>query len=60
MRLNFELNLLAHCERTNHQFAQIFKKTTSEADEIDLKAFSQRTYREKLMESALRPLSPVL
>ena len=60
MRLNFELNLLTYCQKTNQQFAQIFKKTIGEGVEIDLKAFSQRSYGEKLIESALRPLSPVL
>jgi cardiolipin synthase A/B len=60
MRLNFELNLLVRCEKTNHQFAQIFKKTIAESVEIDLKTFSKRAYREKLIESALRPLSPIL
>lgn len=60
MRLNFELSLLVNCSKTNHQMEQIFKKTISEAVEIDLKTFSQRSYREKLVESALRPLSPVL
>ena len=60
MRLNFELSLLAHCPKTNHQFSQIFKKTISASVEIDLKVFLRRPYREKLIESALRPLSPVL
>jgi len=60
MRLNFELNLFVHNDETNRQFVQIFKETLSEAVEIDLKTFSQRPYREKLIESALRPLSPVL
>ena len=60
MRLNFELSLFVRCQKTNEQFAQIFKKTTAESDEIDLKEFSKRSYREKLLESALRPLSPVL
>ncbi len=60
MRLNFELNLLTRCEKTNNQFAQIFKKTIAESVEIELKTFSRRAFNEKLVESALRPLSPIL
>jgi len=60
MRLNFELNLLVHSEQTNRQFAEIFKSTIAASEEIELKTFSQRSYREKLVESALRPMSPVL
>jgi cardiolipin synthase A/B len=60
MRLNFELNLLLRCKKTNHEIAQIFQTTIAESEEIDREAFSKRPYREKLIESALRPLSPVL
>jgi cardiolipin synthase len=60
MRLNFELSLLVRCQKTNHEMAKIFKATIAEAKEIDRKTFAQRPYREKLLESALRPLSPVL
>jgi len=60
MRLNFELNLLLRCKKTNHEMAHIFQTTIAESREIDPDAFSQRPYREKLIESALRPLSPVL
>jgi len=60
MRLNFELSLLTYDQGTNRELAAIFQKTIDEAQEIDRKVFSQRPYMEKLMESALRPLSPVL
>jgi cardiolipin synthase len=60
MRLNFELSLLAFSRETNHELAKIFQKTISESHEIHRKAFSNRPYLEKLVESALRPLSPVL
>lgn len=60
MRLNFELSLLAYCKKTNHQLAQIFQETISQSVEINLKTFSRRSYKEKLIESALRPFSPVL
>ena len=60
MRLNFELSLLTHCRKTNHELANIFKDTIARSKEIDRKAFSKRPYAEKLLESALRPLSPIL
>jgi cardiolipin synthase A/B len=60
MRLNFELSLLMHCPKTNHELAQIFKKTIASATEIDREVFSRRPYGEKLIESAMRVLSPVL
>ena len=60
LRLNFELSLLAHCRKTNRVLAQIFEKTVADAHEINRVAFARRPYWEKLAESALRPLSPVL
>jgi len=60
MRLNFELSLLMHCQKTNHELAQIFKTTIENSREIDRKTFSKRPYWQKLTESTLRPLSPVL
>ncbi len=60
MRLNFELSLLAYNHETNHEFAEIFQETLSESHEINRELFAKRSYREKLMEAALRPLSPVL
>jgi cardiolipin synthase len=60
MRLNFELSLLAHDRKTNTELARIFEATIEESNEIDREAFARRPYRDKLIESALRPLSPVL
>ncbi len=60
MRLNFELSLLAHCQKTNHEMAKIFKATIAESKEIDRAVFARRPFLERLTESALRPLSPVL
>jgi cardiolipin synthase len=60
MRLNFELSLLALDRDTNHHLADIFQQTIDEAHEIDSKVFARRPYLEKLVEAALRPLSPVL
>jgi cardiolipin synthase len=60
MRLNFELSVLAYSPETNRELAKIFQKTILESHEITRIAFSRRPYHEKLIESALRPLSPVL
>jgi hypothetical protein len=49
-----------HCRKTNHQLAGIFEETIAESHEINRTAFARRPYRERLLESALRPLSPVL
>jgi len=54
------VNLLPRCGKTTHEMAKTFQTTIAESKEIDLDAFSKRSYREKLIESALRPLSPVL
>ncbi|HEX4141154.1 MAG TPA: cardiolipin synthase [Candidatus Methylacidiphilales bacterium] len=60
LRLNFELNLLARCRRINAEMAGIFEATIAEAELIDREAFARRPVLERLTESALRPLSPVL
>ena len=60
MRLNFELSLLMHCRRTNREMADIFKNTIGMSKEIERESFARRPYMEKLVESALRPMSPVL
>ncbi len=60
LRLNFELSLLMQCARTNREMADIFQATIAAAREIDREVFARRPYRERLVESALRPLSPVL
>jgi cardiolipin synthase len=60
MRLNFELSLFACCQKTNHEMAKLFKATIAEAKEINRDAFARRPYLERLVESAMRPFSPVL
>jgi cardiolipin synthase len=60
MRLNFELSLLALSADTNCELAQIFQDTLAQSEEINREQFDRRPYREKLIESALRPMSPVL
>jgi cardiolipin synthase len=60
MRLNFELGLLALHRETNENLADIFSETIERSQEINLDEFSRRPFSEKLLESALRPLSPLL
>ena len=60
MRLNFELNLLAHSHERNGELAHILEHDFSVSQEIDPAAFARRPFREKFLEAALRPLSPLL
>jgi cardiolipin synthase len=60
MRLNFELSLLVFDPATNRELSRIFQRTISAAKEIDRAEFSRRPLSQKLLESALRPLSPIL
>jgi cardiolipin synthase len=60
LRLNFELSLLARSTQTNAEMARIFEATIAQARLIDREEFARRPYLERLTESALRPLSPVL
>ena len=60
LRLNFELSVLARCPATNAEMARIFEATTAQARLIDREEFARRPYLERLAESALRPMSPVL
>jgi cardiolipin synthase len=60
MRLNFELSVLTLNRAMNRELAAIFEQTLAEAKEINRKAFARRPLSEKLIESAMRPFSPVL
>jgi cardiolipin synthase len=60
MRLNFELNLLFHSQDKNEELSRILEVDFALCVEIDLKTFSQRPFRKKFAEAALRPLSPLL
>ncbi len=60
MRLNFELSLLVLHKKTNRDLAALFESVLHKSHEIDRKKFAQRPLREKLFESAMRPLSPLL
>jgi cardiolipin synthase len=60
MRLNFELNLLFHSPEQNAALAAILEHDFRLGVEIEPGKFSRRPFRHKLLESALRPLSPLL
>ena len=60
MRLNFELSLLSFDRETNATLAGIFLETISQSQEIDRTTFARRSFGEKLVESGLRLLSPLL
>jgi cardiolipin synthase len=60
MRLNFELNLLAHSAEKNAELARILEHDFSLSLEIDPAVFAARPFRRKFAEAALRPLSPML
>jgi len=60
MRLNFELNLLFHSPGGNAALARILEHDFDRCREIDPAKFARRPFRQKLLEAALRPLSPLL
>ena len=60
MRLNFELNLLIHSREHNAGLARILGQDFDRCRELDPGIFSQRPFRRKFAEAALRPLSPFL
>ena len=60
MRLNFELNLLVHSPGQNASLAGILARDFASSLEIDRGTFSRRPFRQKLLEAAFRPLSPLL
>ncbi len=60
MRLNFELNLLAHAPAEAAALEKLLRREFEESVEIRLEEFQARPFRRKLLEAALRPLAPVL
>jgi cardiolipin synthase len=60
MRLNFELNLLAHSADRNTELSRILEHDFALCQEIDPAAFARRPFSKKFLEAALRPLSPML
>lgn len=60
MRLNFELNLLFHSHEQNAVLTDLLRQYFKLCQEIDRAVFARRPFRQKLVEAALRPLSPML
>ncbi len=60
LRLNFEINLLFHSAERNAELARILEHDFRLCQEIDPAAFGRRPFRQKFVEAALRPLSPLL
>ncbi|WP_414660605.1 cardiolipin synthase [Horticoccus sp. 23ND18S-11] len=60
MRLNFELNLLFHSASQNAALASILEHDFALSQEIEMAVFACRPFRQRFIEAALRPLSPLL
>lgn len=60
MRLNFELNLLLHSPEHNTELTAILAHDFSVSQEINPNTFARRPFRQRFIEAALRPLSPLL
>ena len=60
LRLNFELNLLFHSRGCNAALAGILERDFADSQEINPAEFAKRPFRQKFLEAALRPLSPML
>ena len=61
MRLNFELNVLIRDqERASELETALCQDFERDSTEIDLKKFQRRSFGERFIESALRPLAPLL
>jgi cardiolipin synthase len=60
MRLNFELNLLVNAPEQNAALAGMLETDFAQSLEIERPVFARRPIRQKLLEAALRPLSPLL
>ena len=60
MRLNFELNLLFRSPEHNAALARLLEHDFGVSREINPVVFARRPFRQKWVEAALRPLSPIL
>ncbi len=60
MRLNFELNLLAHAPEQAQKLEDLLCREFAMSKEIHLDEFSKRPLWRRLLEAALRPLAPML
>ncbi|MBX7158020.1 MAG: cardiolipin synthase [Verrucomicrobiae bacterium] len=60
MRLNFELNVLIRSQEQNQYLSDILEKDFEKSKEIKLSIFQKRSFKQKLVEAAFRPLAPLL
>lgn len=60
MRLNFELNLLAHAPAEAARLEKLLEGEFSNSREVKLESFRKRPLPRRLLEAALRPLAPLL
>ena len=60
LKLNFELNVLTHCRRTNAALAAILRADFKHSDRINAAAFAKRSVHRRLAEGVMRLLAPVL
>lgn len=60
MRLNFELNLLAHAPQQAHRLERLLEREFAMSREILLEEVQARSLAHRLIEAALRPLAPML
>ena len=57
---NFECNLFIYSKEVNAQMREIFANDLNLCSPINLKTWSKRPLSQKIGESLIRPLSPVL
>jgi cardiolipin synthase len=60
MRLNFELNLLAHDPVQARKLEELLLEEFRQSKEMKLETFRRRPLSRRLLEAALRPLAPLL
>jgi cardiolipin synthase len=61
MRLNFELNVLIRDQERAHELETALRKDFErDSKRITLPEFQERSFGERLLESTLRPLAPLL
>jgi cardiolipin synthase len=60
MRLNFELNLLIQSPQQARELERIFETDFGESHEVLSSEFAHRPLHRRILESALRPLAPLL
>ncbi len=60
MRLNFELNVLAKNPARTAELEEVLSGYFADSDEVDLAQVKARPFQQRMIEAALRPLSPLM